>query len=279
MISVEKKGLFKAYIDWMARRPVLNLACLLGYYLAVVLPHKAFGNFLNTVVFKGISRDQYNDYVAIIVVALLLIYTIIFLRNGQKQSYRRWLWITMLTNVALAIAALNFLFVINIEAIHFIQYALFAILAFPLFKNYHQLLIIGVIAGAIDEAYQYFYLAPRDTSYYDFNDVITNLIGLVFGSLLLRSTGIENTRNYPRWKSPAFIASILLLSVVLLAWLTNVLSIYPSTSSRFQLVRTFPTGFWSKVHPNVTYHVVLPLEGSIITGGLLYLFGGLLNKQ
>ena len=116
MISTQKKGRLQAYTEWMSGYPLLNLVCVLAYYLAVVLPHKAFGAFLNTVVFKGITRDQYNFYVVIAATSLLLVYVTFFLWNSQQRTYRKWLWLTMLINVVLAIVALNLLFVINIEA-------------------------------------------------------------------------------------------------------------------------------------------------------------------
>lgn len=267
------------YVARMQEQRAFNFLLLLIYFLSVVLPHKAFGNFLNTVIFQGITRATYNAYVAGGAFFLLLLYSGFFLQHARGQPYRKWLGLTLILHALLAIIAIHLLFVINIECIHFVQYAIFAGLLFPLVNNHWQVLIIGVVAGAIDEAYQYFYLAPQDTSYYDFNDVVTNLIGLSFGLLLLRSAGLGNRIRYSFFCSPASYVLGGLLTVVLVCWFGNVLSIYPSETSSYQLVRTFPVGFWSTVHPQVTYHVIQPLEGLLLTGSLLGLTGWLLSKE
>lgn len=255
----------KKLIDWLSHHRAFNLLIILFYFIAVVLPHKRFGTFLNTKVFKGITRDEYNNMVLFGGLILLSIFILILLRNSAKTEYKRRLWIYMAANVLFSAIILNLLFVINIEVIHFPQYAFFAIIAFPLLLNYQQTLIWSTLAGAIDEAYQYFYLSPNDTGYYDFNDVVTNLVGAVFGLLFLWSFGIKETNKPNFLKSSAFYALVILFLVVTITCISGVLSIYPSDTTTFQIVREIPTGFWSTVHPNVTYHVMMPLEGMLVT--------------
>lgn len=255
----------KKLIDWLSHHRAFNLLIILFYFIAVVLPHKRFGTFLNTKVFKGITRDEYNNMVLFGGLILLSIFILILLRNSAKTEYKRRLWIYMAANVLFSAIILNLLFVINIEVIHFPQYAFFAIIAFPLLLNYQQTLIWSTLAGAIDEAYQYFYLSPNDTGYYDFNDVVTNLVGAVFGLLFLWSFGIKETNKPNFFKSSAFYALTSLLVLIFIAFSTSYLSIYPDDNAAYQIVKKMPDGFWSTVHPNVTYHVMLPLEGIAIT--------------
>ncbi|MCB0476370.1 MAG: hypothetical protein KDC69_11885, partial [Flavobacteriaceae bacterium] len=173
------------------------LLVLIAYYLSVVLPHKRFGAFLNDVVFKGVARDQYN---LIVLIGAILVFTgllIIFFKNTAYSKERNKLRIYLLFNTLFAIVVVKTLFVINIELIHFPQYALFAILVFPLARCYNSTLLWSFQAGALDEAYQYFYLAPNDTSYYDFNDLITNLVGASFGLIFLKSFGVKEKQNFP----------------------------------------------------------------------------------
>ncbi len=256
----------------------INLLILLTYYIAVVLPHKAFGTFLNTKVFKGITRDEYNMIVLFIAIVVLSVFAYLFLRNSSTRPFKRRLWFYMGANILFASLVMTYLFVINIEVVHYPQYALFAILAFPLIGNYQQTLIWTTIAGIIDEAYQYFYLSPKDTSYYDFNDVVTNLIGAVFGLLFLRSFGVKNFYQPPFIKSPALYAIISLMLVVIALNLSGILSIYPNDDTPFQLLKKWPDGFWSTVHPNVTYHVMRPLEGTLVTFAL-WLFYSKIGDQ
>lgn len=259
-------------IQWLHQRPWLNALLIGVYFVAVVMPHKRFGTFLNTKVFVGITRDEYNAVVLFGGLLLLSVFTIIFLKNSSALHYKKRLWTYMAINIACAAIALNILFVINIEVIHFPQYAFFAILCFPLLMNYQQTLIWTTIAGALDEAYQYFYLSPMDTGYYDFNDVVTNLIGAVFGLLFLRSFGVNEQHRPPFLRSSAFAGLLIVASVVIITCLTGYLSIYPSETTTYQLVREWPPGFWSVVHPNVSYHVMLPIEGLVVTSLLTMLY-------
>lgn len=251
----------RAYIDWMAQRPWLNILLIVFYYIAVVAPHKRFGAFLNDVVFKGITRDQYNLYVMILASAVLVLFAWLFIKQSSRQLERNMLWMYMVVSVVLSVLIIKYLFVINIEVIHFPQYAAFAILIFPLLRNYNSTMLWTTIAGSVDEAYQYFYLAPLDTGYYDWNDVVTNLIGAVYGLLLIGSFGIANRPNVPWYRSTGIYAFIIMVIAVWVMWYTGYMSIYPSQDSTIQLVSKELDGFWHTVPPKVTYHVVRPVEG------------------
>ena len=171
----------------------------------------------------------------------------------------------MLLNTLLAALIVHFLFVVNIEMVHFPQYAMLAILLCPLVGNYTSTLIWATLAGMLDEAYQYFYLAPLDTAHYDFNDVLTNCVGAIFGLLFLKSFKILENTQFSSIRSTFWIGLLLIISTVVSCHLFGVLSIYPSDTHDFHIVREMPKRFWSKVHPNVIYHVVRPLEGILLT--------------
>ena len=264
------------FIHWLRDHKPLNCFILLAYFLAVVLPHKRFGTFLNKTVVGGLGIDnntlegrQTYNAIAISVAAFLLILLLyFFIKNTKDKIDKRTIWFYMALNIVLAILVIELLFVVNIEFIHYPQYALFAILSFPLIQNYHQTLIWSTLAGVMDEAYQYFYLSPKDTWYYDFNDIITNLIGVIFGLLILRSLGTKEHKWPTFYRSPAFIGVLTLLIIVIVLDATTFFSIYPNDDAQFQLLRKWPDGFWSRARPKIIYHVTLPLEGSLITIGL-----------
>ncbi len=252
-------------IKWLSEHKIINFILLLGYYIAVVLPHKSFGRFLNQKVFKGITRAEYNQMVLMGALVALGGFAAWFYYNSRSHAKRKWLYGYLGLNVLFAFLIMSFLFVINIEVVHFPQYALFAILVFPLLGNYQQALIWTIFAGALDEAHQYFYLAPKDTFYYDFNDVVTNLVGAVFGLLFIWSFSIKEWRT-PRFiQSTGFMAICVLVLMVVLACLSGVLNIYPSEDTSYQLLRRWPESFWSTVPPQVTYHIMRPLEGTVAT--------------
>lgn len=260
-------------IQWLEKRRSFNIFLVALYFIAVVLPHKRFGTWLNQSILGkgGVSRDQYNDYVAI-VATLTLLAVIVLIFNSLRQNVQlKKITFYLLASTALSVLMIKTLFVINIEIVHFPQYACFAILIFPLVKRYQSALIWTTIAGAVDEAYQYFYLAPNETGYYDFNDVITNLIGASFGLIILRASKVPNPPSpsfFKRSEVQILIASVLTISVL---FLFNILGIHEADGAMYPIVKKEINSFWSTVHPQVTYHVVRPLEGVILTI-LLFLF-------
>ena len=259
----------KRLINWLGGHRIASILILITYYLAVVLPHKAFGTFLNRTVVGGLGIDNnsvegrlmYNLYAMIIAFSLLLGLLYFFIRNTRSLEDKRKIRGYMILNILLAAIIVKYLFVVNIEFIHFPQYALFAVLAFPIIGNYQSTLIWSTLAGMVDEAYQYFYLAPLDTPHYDFNDALTNLVGAVFGLLLLRSFRINEIVPFRLVKASFWYGISALIIVVVLLHSTDILSIYPSEDHNYHIVREMPRKFWSTVHPNVRYHVVRPLEG------------------
>jgi len=262
-------------ISWLSQNKWINALILLGYFIAVVLPHKKFGTFLNTKVFRGITRAEYNHIVLSCALVVLLIFCAILFKKIYEHASRNIILSYLLVNVIFASLVMRYLFVINIEVIHYPQYALFAILCFPLFNNYHHTLMWTTIAGAIDEAYQYFYLAPKDTFYYDMNDVITNLIGAVFGLLFLWSINIPERNSVPFLKSSGFYGFAAIVTLIIVLNLIGILSIYPSDDTPYQLLRKWPEGFWTNANHGVIYHITRPLEGAIITMALWALYSKL----
>ena len=135
-------------------------------------------------------------------------------------------------------------------------------------KRYQSSLIWTTIAGAIDEGYQYFYLAPNETGYYDFNDVVTNLIGATFGLIILKSFQVKG-KDSPSFFKRSEIKAIIGISIALiLLYLTGVWGIYISDGAMFPIIKKQLTTFWTTVPPQITYHVVRPWEGLLLVGVL-----------
>lgn len=254
--------------DWLRGHRFIHILLILIYYILVVAPHKMFGTFLNTRVFKGITRDQYNLYVISVATAILALLALVLTRRLRNHPERKKLSLYFICNTILSALVINLLFVINIEVIHFPQYAMFAILIFPLIGTYTGTLVWATIGGMLDEAYQYFYLAPKDTSYYDLNDVVTNLVGAVFGLLILAVFQVKEYTTFRLRSSSIWIGIGVVTGAIILTHLTGYLSIYPSEVRPYHILREWPPGFWSKVHPNVTFHVMRPIEGLLITVAL-----------
>jgi len=266
-------------LSWLREHRFAHIVAIITYYILVVAPHKKFGTFINKSVTGTFGlkissvegRAQYNLVVISLACGLLALVAFFLFRRLVSHPERRKLSFYFLTNVLLAALVINLLFVINIEFVHFPQYAIFAILIFPLIGNYRATLVWATIGGMIDEAYQYFYLAPKDTSYYDMNDVVTNLIGAVFGLLILAVYQIKEHTPFRLRTSTIWVGLGGVAAAVTIAHLCGILSIYPSDDRPYHILREWPPGFWSTVNPDVTFHVIRPIEGVIITV-LLWVF-------
>jgi glycopeptide antibiotics resistance protein len=78
------------------------------------------------------------------------------------------------------------LIVFSVETIHFVQHALLAVPVFALTMSFGETVGWVTLMGAVDEAYQYFVLyAGNKTVYFDFNDIILNLVGTGIGVLMI----------------------------------------------------------------------------------------------
>lgn len=270
-----------SFINWLQNRKVFNILLVIIFYLLVVLPHEQVGLII-VGIFKGYSRDTYNLIVLIIGLIGLGLYFIPVFKAIASSKSKTLKVFYLTTTLFLITLTLNTLMVVTVEIIHFVQYALVAILLFPLIRNYGETLFWATTLGALDEAYQYFYLAPQRTDYYDFNDVIINLLGGALGLILIRcfDIGLENEKKKIHWIRPLVGLGVLTILIGgLMA--TGILGVYPSETVQhtFLLVRVPVADFWSVVHPQVTYHVVRPLEGLLITGVLLLFYSGLGRKS
>ncbi len=256
-------------IEWFKQHRWANLVFLFVYVALVILPHEWVGLKINGI-FKSMGRQKYDQLILIGSVILLSLIIIAIAKKLISHAHRSLLIFFFALTILFIYLVNSYLFVVNIESVHYVQYAVAAMIIFPLFNSYYATLFWATLMGVVDESYQYFILAPERTDYFDINDVITNFLGVAFGLLLLKTLGIKADRKdvhvLKKW---VLIPTIILVAFVGILLATSVLSVGPSDDT-YNLVRVAPPGFWSTVHPNVTYHVVKPLEGVIY---MLLLFG------
>lgn len=263
--------------NWLKNNKKVNIFLAIIYYLLVVLPHEEVGKFIAKTLDEPYGRDTYN----LIILILGLLGTIGYLlpiwkRVNTLDRGKGRIWFAFGMTLLFILVSFNTLLVVNVEIIHFIQYAILALLLFPLLNNYRDTLFYATVFAAIDEGYQYFVLAPLRTEYFDFNDIIIDLIGAALGLLLLWIIGVKDKVSNQKWfQTPTFIGFIGLTTLTIIAYLTGILAIYPSESdpqAPILLVRKIQENFWTIIHPNVKFHVVRPLEGMLILGSLFYFY-------
>lgn len=230
--------------------------------------HLEFGKFIARTLDVPLGRDKYNLIVLSLAGFLCLAFLAWFYK-GLKQNPAEENRVTiryLIFTLALIVISINVIMVVNVELIHVVQYAIFAILIFAIVERYFDVLFWTTFFGAIDELYQYMYLAPNSTDYFDINDVIINMTGAAMGLILLRSQGIYERK--PRRKilrTSWFWGIIFVLALITILWLSGQLTIYPSEGNViFEFIREFTPGFWREIPPKVLFHVIQPFEGLII---------------
>lgn len=264
------------WLSWASRNKWVNLFILLTYYLLVVLPHEVFGVFIASL-FKKHGRPFYDRTLLIFFSLVFVVCLIVLAKRICNHPQRSLIIKYLFINTVLAILCFTILFVVNVEAIHFVQYAMFAILAFPLTRNYFQTHIWAMLAGTVDELYQYTILSPERTTYFDFNDVVINMIGAGFGLIAIRiyapSVDLHSWAEFKTTKLWKLVAFILVATAAL--FLFGMASYYPEEGSLFVLIKEEITTFWHHMKPAVVFHVLTPLEGIILIVLIFWIFMGI----
>ena len=151
------------FIQWLSDHRWYNILLLIAYYLLVVLPHEQVGLFA-TWLFSSFSREQYNLIILILSICFAVSIGIFTVKKITLHPERYRVIFFSLISLVLIAYSFQVLFVVNIEAIHFIQYGIFAILCFPLVRHYTRTLIWATLAGAVDEGYQFFFSGAGENS-------------------------------------------------------------------------------------------------------------------
>ena len=265
------------FIDFLKANRVLNLLLLAGYYLAVVMLHVVVGKMINKS-FKTVSRGTYNGIILTLsVVALSVTAWILWSRYHRHPARKNIRWLVGYSLVAI-VSSFAVLFVINIEAIHFVQYAVMGLLLYPLTESATATMIFGTIAGAVDELYQYLVLDSRAT-YYDFNDVFLDSVGTGLGLLCLAIMGIAFGRRQGSWyKRAEWVLPLIMLIVLVIMALVGEFSIHldPTSPASFTLIKSIPEGFWHYPKgPYARFHILTPLPGLLLIGCTIWVYSRL----
>jgi len=273
---IQKSSLLKI-TNWFSENRSWNICIIIVYYLLVVLPHEEVGQFLTKTLDEPLGRAKYNQ----IILSLGILGTIGYLllnRIGIKKYPKRLKTVLayLIITFIFILITFKYLMVVNVEMIHLVQYGLLSLLLFPLFSNFGETLFFTIGLGALDEAYQYWVLTPFSTDYYDFNDLIINLLGGALGVILLFSNGCQNRRRINNWfQSPVLFITSFFSLLLIIFYNTGVFRIFPEEGVQVQapllLVRNIQSHFWTTAEPDIKFHVIRPFFG-VLTGLILYHF-------
>jgi len=251
------------------------------YFTAVVLFHHEVSKiveWMNARLSFKVTNNLMLE-VSILIALIFGVWMIIRIRNGEHRHRQIALWVF---TAALAVVSYKTLIVVNVETIHYLQYALLTLPVFALVTRYGETVFWVTLLGALDEAYQYFVLYPhRKEFYFDFNDIVLNQvgagIGVAFIYTLLDVKANPFTFNSPlrrKWyRSPAFLVTAIIALGVSTLYVTGLLKFYPGAEASGALIvlSRIPAqaGFWIEPAVGKTFHILSPLEGVISAAVLL----------
>lgn len=270
--------MLEAFVYRLYQKRIVNWAVVVLFFVFVLFLHDPMVR-LSVTVMDALTRHTYNDVVAgTLMVILAGILFFFFKKLREHPDHVRTKIVFMLITVLFIWLHMQMLFVMNIEIIHSFQYGILAILIFPLFGRFGDAVFWASLLGAVDEWFQYQILYPDKNDYYDFNDVVLNMLGTGFAVVLLYTANVKRkvpSRKVKWYKSPVLIAIALIAIISFILFQTGLWQLYGSenASNAFLLFNKAPgpdVDFWRTLpKSDIVYHVLTPQEGLTILCGLV----------
>lgn len=251
---------------WLEKDRTVAWMIALAFFLAVVTFHDEVTT-LAIRLRRSMSVGNYNLLFTAASVAgfIAWMWMILVPRARSKQS--SVIYIFLIPTLALVVLCFAFLQSYSIEAVHFFQYAMLAILLFPLLKSYGAAVFLSTVLGIADELYQYLVLTPR-FGYLDLNDILLNLVGAGLAAVTIyMTTGKFVSQRHRNRAIMSVTLAILLTALAYLAFHLLGLVRWDSGSTDLQpgwfFVNRLPqsNAFWTEVSYGKSIHILKPWEG------------------
>lgn len=250
----------------MNRTLLLQVIILIAAFAIFTLGHDYFGRTL-AAAWDIDDRARFNakfNWIALFLGITIVGITALYLSKNPKY------WRIKIAYFALTVLLMLFsvknLLVVHSEIIHFPQYAILALLLFPIIKNLPETLFLTIVLGLIDECYQYFVLAPQKTAYLDFNDMWLNALGGGLGILLagiIFPQYLNPKKKYLKLDGIIFKSLVTITTIFALFFLSGFMGynqeLHPNAT--YFLFKQEPKSFWTPSDFEVIYHIVRPAEG------------------
>ena len=137
-------------ITWLKASKVRTAIITIIYFLLVILPHEWVGIKLSSL-FSTVTRSTYDLIILSVFLLLLFFVVLAFWKKIMQHSERTKLLFYFALTIFLIALVNNFLLVVNVEFVHYLQYAIGAILLFTLFGNYFVVLFVAFLISLFDE--------------------------------------------------------------------------------------------------------------------------------
>ncbi|MBL7799148.1 MAG: hypothetical protein JNL95_00365 [Chitinophagales bacterium] len=257
-------------VVFLERNRLLNSVLIVLYVLLILHGHDFFVQ-LSVKAMNSVSLPVYNQVVMLCIVtcsALLVLYTLYMLNTNPIQWKVRLLFLAgCLLYLSIHV---NVLFEMNIEIIHVVEYIVLSFLLFPFTRSISATLIFALPIMIGDELNQYLILYPGYNKYFEWSDIVMDIIGAGTLLLMLNIAGLQLRK---RTKYNLFTPEILLLVVfclfMLFGFITGMLvstakDLQPNTIFVFNQLSQ-PELFWqTHAFTGAHYHVLWPSEGVVL---------------
>ncbi|MCK9401457.1 MAG: hypothetical protein M0Q51_15880 [Bacteroidales bacterium] len=264
-------------ITYLAQHKTIAILLLTVYFLGLVYFHDAATVVADWLKYK-LTLSYYNLSLLISGLALSSVTGYFLWRTVIKHPERRMFFLWFLITILAMILALFTMMVVNMEAIHYLQYAILAVLIFPLVQRYEDAFIGATILGMVDEMYQYLVLNPS-FKYFDFNDIILNMLGAGAGLLVMAAASFPESRKPRKWyrsSSYFFIGIIILLGIIISGNFPVTFFPVPVDHNGwhwFSLYRqNLSDPFWTPLYASRHYHIFRPWEGIMVMSVLTFFY-------
>ena len=222
------------------------------------------------------------DLIFSLIFAFILVITFSLYSSLQniKKDYKKILLLWSIGFI-LIFCCSKILVCTNIEFVHFFQYAFLAIILRIVIPDNFSTLWITTYLGILDETINYIW-HPQFTKYLDFNDFILNFTGAFLGIItyitFFEPTLINKSKEQLVFKMQKIVCLIGILIAVIFytGLLTKHIKIYYPVKHNYTVVKKIHNkyvfilsfikskNFWSITDYGKKYHILSPIEGSLI---------------
>lgn len=268
-------------IEWLGQKKWLNLILVFLYGIGLIIFHDDAVQ-LSIEWMNSLGLQEYNLAVKWFFLGFGLVVTAVF-GWGLLKSLANTLWKALSLIILGGLLVLHFFTMLemNIEMVHALEFTVLAVLLFPLTRSFGASIIFCLPFILVNEWYQFKILYPYYIKYFEFNDILLDLLGCGVAMISLWIMGLNvKRRERPFWQKPEFITLAMINLFFYLALATCTFSLYESTKCDFTLIALNqledPFPFWYQ-HPftGAVYHVMKPIEGMCAITTLCLLYMGL----
>ncbi|MGE0635925.1 MAG: hypothetical protein AB7G44_09525 [Bacteroidia bacterium] len=263
-------------LNWLKHRKALNILLVFIYGVSLIFFHDFFVR-LSVDAMNNLSLPVYNKVVLFVSLCggVMVLASLLYMLYKTTKNRNRKLFFLLATSLLIALHY-KFLFEMNIEVVHVLEFTLLSVLLFPLLGSFGASVAFTLPFIFVNEWYQYVVLYPGYIQYFEFNDVVIDLLGCGMAMVFLWIAGVKPEQKSAFWQKPEFVflLSVNLLFLLLIA--TCLLTFYPEgrCPNTFLVLNQLknPHLFWQTHVYGAVYHVMKPLEGLVAVNFVFLLF-------